>query len=49
VKKPIAQSNTKFFIGTKTMKFIANKKAGYIKKDWEDKKEKDSFGTDNSF
>lgn len=31
------------------MKFISNKKAGAIRKDWELKLEKDSFGTDNSF
>ena len=40
---------TKFFIGTKTLKFISNKKAGTIKKDWELDKVADSFGTDNSF
>ena len=40
---------SKFFIGTKTMKFIANKKAGQIKKDWELNDDSNSFNTDNSF
>jgi len=40
---------TKFFIGTKTMKFISDKKAGYIQKDWELELVPDSFNTDNSF
>jgi len=40
---------TKFFIGTKTMKFISDKKAGYIQKDWEVDESKNSFDTDNSF
>jgi hypothetical protein len=33
------------------LKFISNKKAGIIKKDWEVNREEseDSFGTDNSF
>jgi hypothetical protein len=41
--------DTEFFIGTKTMKFISNKKAGIIRKDWEEESFHDSFGTDNSF
>ena len=31
------------------MKFISDKKAGYIQKDWEVDESKNSFGTDNSF